>query len=175
MSHPQALGQCRHWLKEHGIHPVAYPDTAGAAAVAAELNDPAIAALAPPGAAAIYGLNLLATDIADADHNMTRFVTLARAGRPAEGSGPFITTFIFEVKNIPAALYKAMGGFATNGVNMTKLESYQRGGSFAATEFYADVVGAPGDAAFDRAMEELGFHTKWVRVLGTYPQARPRG
>ena len=175
MSHPQALGQCRHWLRDHGIQPVAYPDTAGAAAMIAELNDPAVAALAPPGAAAIYGLTLFESDLADAAHNMTRFVTLARAGRGAEGSGPFITTFIFEVKNIPAALYKAMGGFATNGVNMTKLESYQRGGSFAATEFYADVVGAPGDPAFDRAMDELGFHSKWVRVLGTYPQARPRG
>jgi len=175
MSHPQALGQCRHWLKAHGIAPVNYPDTAGAAAMVAELRDPAIAALAPPGAAAIYGLELLATDIADADHNTTRFVTLARGARPLAGDGPWMTTFIFEVKNVPAALYKAMGGFATNGVNMTKLESYQRGGSFAATEFYADVEGRPGDAAFDRAMEELGFHSKWVRVLGTYAQARKRG
>ncbi|OYY91675.1 MAG: prephenate dehydratase [Sphingomonas sp. 28-66-16] len=175
MSHPQALGQCRHWLRAHGIAPVAYPDTAGAAALAAELADPAIAALAPPGAAAIYGLNLLAEDIADADHNTTRFVVLARAGRPIEGNGPFITTLIFEVKNVPAALYKALGGFATNGVNMTKLESYQRGGSFAATEFYADIVGQPGDPAVDRALEELGFHTKWLRLLGTYPQARARG
>lgn len=175
MSHPQALGQCRHWLKAHGIAPVNYPDTAGAAAVVAERGDPTIAALAPPGAAAIYGLELLATDIADADHNTTRFVTLARGARPPVGDGPWVTTFIFEVKNVPAALYKAMGGFATNGVNMTKLESYQRGGTFAATEFYADVSGRPGDAAFDRAMEELGFHSKWVRVLGTYRQARDRG
>ncbi|UVO50060.1 prephenate dehydratase [Sphingomonas sp. SUN019] len=175
MSHPQALGQCRHWLKAHDIQPVAYPDTAGAAAVVAELGDPARAALAPPGAAAIYGLNLLATDIADAEHNTTRFVTLARGGRPATGEGPWMTTFIFEVRNVPAALYKAMGGFATNGVNMTKLESYQHGGSFAATEFYSDVEGKPGDEPFDRAMEELGFHSKWVRVLGTYRQVRKRG
>ena len=175
MSHPQALGQCRHWLKAHGIQPVAYPDTAGAAAMVAELGDPAIAALAPPAAAEIYGLSLLATDIADADHNMTRFVTLARGGRPATGPGPWMTTLIFEVKNVPAALYKAMGGFATNGVNMTKLESYQRGGTFAATEFYADVAGKPGDAGLDRAIEELAFHSKWVRLLGTYPQARARG
>lgn len=175
MSHPQALGQCRHWLKAHDIAPVNYPDTAGAAAVVAERRDPAVAALAPPGAAAIYGLDLLAADIADADHNTTRFVTLARGARPLIGDGPWMTTFIFEVRNVPAALYKAMGGFATNGVNMTKLESYQRGGSFAATEFYADVEGRPGDAAFDRAMEELGFHSKWVRVLGTYAQARKRG
>ncbi|MDP1027292.1 prephenate dehydratase [Sphingomonas sp. KR1UV-12] len=175
MSHPQALGQCRHWLRAHGIEPVTYPDTAGAAAMVAELADPAIAALAPPGAAALYGLDLLATDIADADHNMTRFVTLARGSRPAVGEGPWMTTLIFEVKNIPAALYKAMGGFATNGVNMTKLESYQRGGSFAATEFYADVEGKTGDPGFDRAVEELGFHSKWVRLLGTYRQARARG
>ncbi|HVF94929.1 MAG TPA: prephenate dehydratase, partial [Sphingomonas sp.] len=175
MSHPQALGQCRHWLKAHGIRQASYPDTAGAAAYVAELGDPSVAALAPPGAAAIYGLELFATDIADADHNMTRFVVLARGGTPPVGDGPWMTTLIFEVRNVPAALYKAMGGFATNGVNMTKLESYQRGGSFAATEFYADVVGKPGDPGFDRALEELGFHSKWVRVLGTYRQARPRG
>ena len=175
MSHPQALGQCRHWLKAHGIQPVAYPDTAGAAAVVAERGEPSLAALAPPGAAAIYGLNLLAADIADADHNTTRFVTLARGSKPPAGDGPWLTTLIFEVKNVPAALYKAMGGFATNGVNMTKLESYQRGGSFAATEFYADITGKPGDEAVDRALEELGFHSKWVRVLGTYRQARLRG
>ncbi|MBA15965.1 MAG: prephenate dehydratase [Sphingomonas sp.] len=174
MSHVQALGQCRHWLKERGIKPVAYPDTAGAAAAIAELNDPAIAALAPAGAAEIYGLRMLADDLADADHNMTRFVALARAAGPLEGEGPFMTTFIFEVRNIPAALYKALGGFATNGVNMTKLESYQRGASFAASEFYADIVGRPGDPAVDRALEELGFHTKWVRLLGTYTQARAR-
>ena len=175
MSHPQALGQCRHWLRDHGIAPVAYPDTAGAAAVVKELGDPKVAALAPPGAAAIYGLNLLAEGLADADHNTTRFVVLARAGHEPIGDGPWMTTLIFEVKNVPAALYKAMGGFATNGVNMTKLESYQRGGTFAATEFFADVEGRPGDAGFDRAIEELGFHSKWVRLLGTYRQARARG
>ena len=174
MSHPQALGQCRHWLKRHGIEPVAYPDTAGAAAKVAELADPRIAALAPPGAAEMYGLDILAHDIADAEHNTTRFVALARDAVPLTSDGPCMTTFIFEVKNIPAALYKALGGFATNGVNMTKLESYQRGGSFAATEFYADIVGKPGDPAVDRALEELGFQTKWVRLLGTYPQARAR-
>jgi prephenate dehydratase len=175
MSHPQALGQCRHWLRAHGITPIAYPDTAGAAALVAEINDPKVAALAPPPAAKIYGLQTLATDIADAEHNTTRFVTLARGGRPLTGDGPFMTTIIFEVKNVPAALYKAMGGFATNGVNMTKLESYQRGGSFAATDFYADVEGRPGEENFDRALEELGFHSKWMRVLGSYPQARKRG
>ena len=179
MSHPQALGQCRHWLKAHGIEPVSYPDTAGAAAKVAELGDPAIAALAPPAAAALYGLQLLATDIADADHNTTRFVVLARGGKPPAAQEPvggeWMTTLIFEVRNVPAALYKAVGGFATNGVNITKLESYQRNGSFSATEFYADVVGKPGDANLDHALEELGFHSKWLRVLGTYRQARPRG
>jgi prephenate dehydratase len=179
MSHPQALGQCRHWLKAHGIEPVSYPDTAGAAAKVAELGDPTIAALAPPAAAGLYGLELLATDIADADHNTTRFVVLARGGKPpaAQDSdgGEWMTTLIFEVKNVPAALYKAVGGFATNGVNITKLESYQRNGSFSATEFYADVVGKPGDANLDHALEELGFHSKWLRVLGTYRQARTRG
>jgi len=175
MSHPQALGQCRQWLKAHGITPIAYPDTAGAAALIAEMNNPKVAALAPPPAAKIYGLETLASDIADAEHNTTRFVTLARGGRPLTGEGPFMTTIIFEVKNVPAALYKAMGGFATNGVNMTKLESYQRGGSFAATDFYADVDGRPGDDNLDRALEELGFHSKWMRVLGSYPQARKRG
>ncbi len=174
MSHPQALGQCRQWLKAHGIAPVAYPDTAGAAAVVAELADPAVAALAPPGAAELYDLKLLATDLADAEHNMTRFVILAREPETLPDQGTFMTTFIFEVKNVPAALYKALGGFATNGVNMTKLESYQRGGSFAATEFYADIVGGPGEPPIDRALEELTFHSKWVRVLGTYPQARVR-
>jgi prephenate dehydratase len=175
MSHPQALGQCRHWLKAHGIAPVSYPDTAGAAAVVAELRDRSVAALAPPGAAAIYGLELLATDIADADHNTTRFVTLARGGRPPQGEGPWMTSLVFAVRNVPAALYKATGGFATNGVNMTKLESYQRGATFAATEFYAEVGGKPGDENLDRALEELGFHSKWMRLLGTYREARRRG
>jgi prephenate dehydratase len=175
MSHPQALGQCRHWLKARGIEPISYPDTAGAAARIAELADPRTAALAPPGAAQIYGLTSLAADIADAEHNTTRFVVLAREAEPLAGDGPFVTTLIFEVKNVPAALYKAMGGFATNGVNMTKLESYQRGGSFAATEFYADIAGRPGDPAVDRALDELAFHSKWVRLLGTYPEARVRG
>ncbi|MGN6269742.1 MAG: prephenate dehydratase [Sphingomonas sp.] len=175
MSHPQALGQCRHWLKARGIEPISYPDTAGAAARIAELADPRTAALAPPGAVQIYGLTPLAADIADAEHNTTRFVVLAREAEPLAGDGPFVTTLIFEVKNVPAALYKAMGGFATNGVNMTKLESYQRGGSFAATEFYADIAGRPGDPAVDRALDELAFHSKWVRLLGTYPEARVRG
>ena len=175
VSHPQALGQCRHWLKARGLRPVSYPDTAGAAALVAERGDSRAAALAPPGAAALYSLSVLAEGIADAEHNTTRFVILARGGPRPVGDGPWMTTLIFEVKNVPAALYKALGGFATNGVNMTKLESYQRGGTFSATEFYADVEGKPGDPGLDRALDELGFHSKWLRVLGTYPMARERG
>ncbi len=162
VSHVQALGQCRHYLRERGIQPVAYADTAGAAALVAERRTPGEGAIAPYLAAELYGLRLVAENIEDSDDNMTRFL------------GPVMTTFLFEVKNVPAALYKAMGGFATNGVNMTKLESYQRGASFAATEFYCDIEGMPGDAAVDRALAELEFHTKWVRQLGSYRQARPR-
>ena len=175
ISHPQALGQCRKWLRTHGIDPVPFPDTAGAAARAVELNDPAIAAIAPPGAAAIYGLETLAEALEDSDDNMTRFVRLARSGAAAPNEGLVMTSFIFEVKNVPAALYKALGGFATNGVNMTKLESYQRGASFAATTFFADIVGHPDDPAVARALEELSFYSRSLRVLGTYKQARPRG
>lgn len=175
MSHPQALGQSRKWLRARGLRPVAYADTAAAAAAVAESSEPGLAAIAPKFAAELYGLDVLAEKIADEPHNMTRFTVLAREARRPEGEAALMTTFTFEVKNIPAALYKAMGGFATNGVNMTKLESYQRGASFAATEFYADIEGAPGDPAVDRALDELRFHTKWVRVLGVYAQARKRG
>jgi prephenate dehydratase len=175
MSHPQALGQCRKWLRSKGIEPVAYPDTAGAAARIAELADPSVAALAPQGAAEIYGLQTLAEGIEDSDDNMTRFVVLSRSGAAIENDGDVMTTFIFEVKNVPAALYKAMGGFATNGVNMTKLESYQRGASFAATTFFADIEGHPQDPAVARALEELSFYSRSIRVLGTYKQARKRG
>lgn len=174
VSHPQALGQCRQWLRARGIEPVTYPDTAGAAALVAERGDPRMAALAPAGAADIYGLKLFAEGIADAEHNTTRFVILARDAIEPEGSGPFITSVIFAVPNRPAALYKALGGFATAGVNMTRLESYQRGASFSATEFFVDLVGAPGEAGVDRALSELAFHSDWVRVLGSYPQAKER-
>ncbi len=176
-SHPQALGQSRHFLRERGIVPLAYTDTAGAAAYVAELNDPTIAAISPPIAAELYGLEIIEEHVQDASDNMTRFVILAEhANDPAQLVGEeTMTTFIFEVKNVPAALYKAMGGFATNGVNMTKLESYQKGASFAATMFYADIVGGPGNPAVDRALEELAFHSKELRILGTYRQARPRG
>jgi prephenate dehydratase len=175
ISHPQALGQCRGWLRQRGIEPIAYPDTAGAAARAVELADTSIAAIAPPLAAGTYGLRIFEQGLEDSDDNMTRFVILARSAEAQPDDGPMMTSLIFEVKNIPAALYKAMGGFATNGVNMTKLESYQRGASFAATTFYADIVGTPDDPAVARALEELQFHSKSLRLLGTYPQARKRG
>ena len=176
-SHPQALGQSRHFLRGRGIVPMSYADTAGAAAYVAELGDPEAAAIAPRLAAELYGLEIAAERVEDAGDNTTRFVALARQPLdPATLAGkPAMTTLVFEVKNVPAALYKALGGFATNGVNMTKLESYQKGASFAATMFYADIVGAPGDPAIDRALEELTFHTKELRLLGSYPQARTRG
>jgi prephenate dehydratase len=176
-SHPQALGQSRLFLRARGLVPLSFADTAGAAAHVAELGDPKLAAIAPAMAAELYGLDIAEHNVEDAHDNMTRFVVLARDGLdPASlGGAPAMTTFVFTVKNIPAALYKAMGGFATNGVNMTKLESYQQGTSFSATTFYADIVGAPGDPAVDRALEELAFHCAELLMLGTYRMARPRG
>ncbi|MBB6125375.1 prephenate dehydratase [Sphingobium subterraneum] len=174
ISHVQALGQCRKYLRAHDIRPVVYADTAAAAALVAETRETGAAAIAPALAAELYGLTIAARDIEDSHDNMTRFVILAREARLPQPDVATMTTFLFEVKNIPAALYKAMGGFATNGVNMTKLESYQRGASFSATEFYADIEGMPGDPAVDRALDELRFHTKWLRLLGSYPQARTR-
>ncbi|WP_379922535.1 prephenate dehydratase [Erythrobacter sp. R86502] len=176
-SHPQALGQSRHYLRKRGIVPLSHADTAGAAAYVAERGDHTIAAIAPALAAELYGLTIIEHNVEDSADNMTRFVVLA--ADPLDSAGlagrPVMTTFIFEVKNIPAALYKALGGFATNGVNMTKLESYQQGTSFSATTFYADIMGAPGDPAVDRAMEECAFHSKELRILGSYEQARARG
>lgn len=174
ISHPQALGQCRHYLRERGITPVTYADTAGAAALIAETREPGTAAVAPALAAELYHLVLRQENIEDSHDNMTRFVVLSRDPVTPERPGPVMTSFLFAVKNVPAALYKALGGFATNGVNMTKLESYQSGASFSATEFYMDIEGMPGDPAVDRALEELTFHSKWVRKLGSYPQARAR-
>ena len=178
-SHPQALGQSRHYLRARGIVPMAYADTAGAAALVREMNDPAACAIAPPMAAELYDLMIIADNVEDASDNTTRFVVLARDPLDpavlAAGADEVMTTFIFKVRNVPAALYKALGGFATNGVNMTKLESYQQGASFAATMFFADIVGVPGDPPVDRAFEELAFFCKELRQLGSYPQARPRG
>jgi prephenate dehydratase len=175
-SHPQALGQSRFYLRERGIVPMAYADTAGAAALVADSTEPGIAAIAPRIAAELYGLEILADNVEDASNNTTRFVLLSKTPRdPTTLTGPALTTFVFEVRNIPAALYKALGGFATNGVNMTKLESYQKGASFAATMFFADIVGAPGDPAVDRALEELDYFAKDLRILGSYPLERQRG
>jgi prephenate dehydratase len=169
-SHVHALGQCRKIIREHGFTPVISGDTAGAAREVAEARDRSMGAISPPLAAGIYGLEVLATDVEDEDHNTTRFVVLSRdfVQAPA-GNGPVVTSFIFNVRNIPAALYKALGGFATNGVNMTKLESYMVGGEFTATQFLAEVDGHPDEPGLRRALEELEFFTTDVKVLGVYP------
>jgi prephenate dehydratase len=176
LSHVQALSQCRARLRDWGIAPVPYADTAGAAAWLAEHREDAVAAIASSLAADVYGLEVLEAGIEDVGHNTTRFVVLRKEAAPLayDSAQRVMTSFIFEVRNIPAALFKALGGFATNGVNMTKLESYQRGGSFNATEFYADIEGHPEDAAVQRALEELAFHTKWHRILGTYARSALR-
>jgi prephenate dehydratase len=169
-SHVHALGQCRRIIREHRLVPVISGDTAGAAREVAESGDPSQAALAPPLAADIYGLQVLARDVEDEDDNTTRFVVLSRDFVQApRGEGPVVTSFIFNVRNLPAALYKALGGFATNGVNMTKLESYMVGGHFAATQFLAEVDGHPEDTALKNALEELAFFTTDVKILGVYP------
>ncbi|UFU05233.1 prephenate dehydratase [Ruania halotolerans] len=168
-SHVHALGQCRRIIREHGLEPVISGDTAGAAREVAESGDLTQAAIAPPLAAEIYGLQVLAADVEDEDHNTTRFVVLSpEPARVAAGNGPTVTTFVFRVRNLPAALYKALGGFATNGVNMTKLESYMVGGEFVATQFLAEVDGHPDDEPVRRALEELAFFTREVTILGVY-------
>ena len=169
-SHVHALGQCRRIVREHGWATEVADDTAGAAREVAERADPTVAALAPRLAAELYGLDTLATDVEDAHHNTTRFLVLAREPRPLPpGTRPVVTTLVYRVRNVPAALYKALGGFATNGVNMTKLESYQLGGTFFATQFYADVEGHPDDPSLALALEELAFFAVELRILGTYP------
>jgi prephenate dehydratase len=175
-SHVHALGQCRKIVRELGLTPVVSGDTAGAAREVAEAADPTQAAIAPPLAAEIYGLAVLRDDVEDEDHNTTRFVVLSREPEIAPaGQGPVVTSFVFNVRNLPAALYKALGGFATNGVNLTKLESYMLGGHFTATQFLVEVDGHPQDLAVSRALEELAFFTTDVRILGVYPAARERG
>jgi len=170
LSHTHALGQCRRKLSELGLKPVPEADTAGSARMVSESKDLSLAAIASALAAEIYGLEILAPDIEDEMHNTTRFVVLAAEPEDAEpGPGPVITTFIFRVLNIPAALYKALGGFATNGVNMTKLESYQLEGTFNATMFYADIEGHPTDGPVQLALKELSFFSSEKKVLGTYP------
>jgi prephenate dehydratase len=169
MSHTQALGQCRNTLRKLGLKPVPEADTAGSARMVAESDDPAVAAIASRLAAETYGLQILKSDVEDEAHNTTRFVILASEPDDAEPEdGPVITTFIFRVRNVPAALYKALGGFATNGVNMTKLESYQTEGTFNATMFFADIEGHPVERKVQLALEELSFFSTEIKVLGTY-------
>ncbi|MHA1157948.1 MAG: prephenate dehydratase [Alphaproteobacteria bacterium] len=168
-SHVHALGQCRRIIRRHRWKTVVEGDTAGAARAVAEAGDLTFAALAPRLAAKIYGLDILAEDVEDEAHNTTRFIILsAKDQRARAGKGKVVTTFVFRVRNVPAALYKAMGGFATNGVNMTKLESYQLGGKFFATQFYADVEGHPSERPLTLALEELEFFAE-VNILGVYP------
>jgi prephenate dehydratase len=169
-SHVHAVGQCRKFLRENGLKPVIAGDTAGSAAEVARRGDKSIAAIASELAGQIYGLDSLAANIEDAAHNTTRFLIMAREAKVADAKeGPVVTSFVFRVRNVPAALYKAMGGFATNGVNMTKLESYQINGAFAATQFYADIEGHPDHPNVRLALEELDFFSKEVRILGVYP------
>ena len=170
-SHIHALGQCRKIIRRNKWNPVIAGDTAGAAMLVREKGDRTMAALAPRLAASLYGLDILAENVEDSDSNVTRFVELSDKEKWAQMNGAdrtIVTTFIFNVRNIPAALYKALGGFATNGINMTKLESYQIGGKFIATQFYADIEGHPDDPAVARALEELQFFSEKVRILGVY-------
>jgi len=168
-SHVQALGQCRRRIRSLGLDPIVGADTAGSAREIAEAGDPTRGAIASRLAAEIYGLDILMENIEDEAHNTTRFLILSRTPeRPPADAGLTVTTFVFRVRNVPAALYKALGGFATNGVNMTKLESYQLAGQFFATQFYADVEGHPDDPSLALALEELAFFSAELRVLGVY-------
>jgi prephenate dehydratase len=169
-SHVHALGQCRKMIKAQGLTPIVAIDTAGAARELSETKDKTDSALATALAGELYGLEPLLKNVEDEAHNTTRFIILSteRQDAPA-GNGPVVTSFVFRVRNVPAALYKAMGGFATNGVNMTKLESYQLEGQFSATQFYADIEGHPEDRNVRLAMEELAFFSSYTKILGTYP------
>jgi prephenate dehydratase len=164
-----ALGQCRKFIANRGLRTINSVDTAGSAREVAQKADKSVAAIASRFAGEIYGLNVVAENIEDADHNTTRFLVLSASEKLAPNEGRVKTTFVFRVRNVPAALYKAMGGFATNGVNMTKLESYMVGGAFTATQFYADIEGHPDDISVRLAFEELGFFTDYFRILGVYP------
>jgi prephenate dehydratase len=169
-SHIQALSQCRQYLRERGLQPVVHADTAGAAAEVAERGDPAEAAIASRLAAEIYGLEFLASDIEDLEHNTTRFLIMAHEPTdPDPEQGPIVTSLVFRVRSVPAALYKALGGFATNGVNITKLESYILDSRFNVAQFYADVEGHPDNRLVRLALEELGFFSREVKILGVYP------
>ena len=168
-SHVHALGQCRKFIRAQGYTAVVAADTAGAAAEVAERGDPTVAAIASELAGQVYGLVSLAQNIEDAEHNTTRFLIMSKEPRWSAAGQPTVTTFVFNVRNVPAALYKALGGFATNGVNMTKLESYMVGGLFTATQFYADVEAHPDDRPLKLALEELAFFSTEVKILGVYP------
>ncbi len=170
-SHIHALGQCRKVIRKNRWKPVVAGDTAGAARIVAEEGDRTQAALAPRLASSLYGLDIIEENVEDAENNVTRFVVLSKekSWAPRRSADQLMmTTFVYRVHNIPAALYKAMGGFATNGVNMTKLESYQLGGTFFATQFYADIEGHPEDKNVAQALKELQFFSKEVRILGVY-------
>jgi len=169
-SHVHALGQCRKIIHKLGVKPLVAADTAGSAREVAQAGDKTRAAIASRLAAEIYALDILAKDVEDETHNTTRFIVLSRESKwAASDGGPVITTFLFQVRNLPAALYKALGGFATNSVNMTKLESYMVEGNFFATQFYADVEGHPEDRNLVLALEELAFFSKDMKILGVYP------
>jgi prephenate dehydratase len=171
-SHSVALGQVRHTLRRFGLTPVVQADTAGAAQLVTQWNRKEEAAIASALAAEIYGLEILAANVEDASHNTTRFYVMARKPPTRDPAEPnLMTTFVFRVRNVPAALYKALGGFATNGVNMTKLESYMLGGHFVATQFLCDAEGHPEQPALRRALEELSFFSSELRVLGVYSAA----
>jgi prephenate dehydratase len=168
-SHVHALSQCRKLIRSLGLTPVVAADTAGAAAEVAARGDPSVAAIASELAGKIHGLTSLEENIEDAEHNTTRFLIMSREPQRPPRAAPTVTTFLFRVRNVPAALYKALGGFATNGVNMTKLESYMLGGAFSATQFYADVEAHPEDRPLALALEELTFFSRELKILGVYP------
>lgn len=168
-SHVHALSQCRNFIRKRGLKPVVHADTAAAAAEVVQNADRQAAAIASALAGEIYGLATLRSNIEDAEHNTTRFLVLAReAIDPDPERGPVITSFVFRVRNVPAAVYKALGGFATNGVNMTKLESYMIGGEFTSAQFYADVEGHPEQTNVRLALEELDFFSREVKIVGVY-------
>lgn len=174
-AHLVLLPQSAKFLRDHGISGVAAADSAGAAAELAQADSTDTGVLASELAAQINGLDVLAKDIEDHGHNTTRFVIMSREMDLSRRGDDMVTTFVFQVRNIPAALYKAMGGFATNGVNMTKLESYMVGGSFTATQFYADIEGHPDDPSVQLALDELSYFTTKLEILGVYPAAHERG
>ena len=175
-SHIHALGQCRKYIRKNGWKPVVAGDTAGSAKLVSEVGDRTMASLAPALAAELYGLDIIVKNVEDTDSNVTRFVVLTKSKQWVERPSPdakMMTTFIFRVRNVPAPLYKAMGGFATNGVNMTKLESYQLG-AFTATQFFADIEGHPDDPLVKLALDELRFFSREMRIVGVYPASESR-